>query len=90
MKTTQIDLPIDLEKLRPQFKSQSQSQTLSTIILKAATGEYHCFQSKHKSPKLILVSQLSLLLPQTRNIIEAVKSGAYDEKLPVKTENNSK
>lgn len=80
-KSTVTDLPNDLQQIRKQLTTDIQINALDSIIANCRKGTFHDFESKHATPKVILVSQLALLLPISQQLIDDVKAGVYDEPL---------
>ena len=78
-KSTITHLPDDLQAIRKSLTTNIQINALNSIIDNARKGTFHCFKSKHATPKMILLSQLGLLMPATQKIIDDVKAGIYDE-----------
>lgn len=83
MKSTQTDLPLELNKIRERLETKLQLTTLDSLLKNALNGDFHDEKSVYANPKPRLISQLALLLPHTSGIIERVKNGDYNEKQPV-------
>lgn len=77
-KNTMIDLPRDIEAIIP--NNSNQNTGLHLIIMEAQAGMYHDFKSILHFPKMALVQRLEALKDERLlSIINAVKSGYYDE-----------